>query len=83
MMIAPTTTYLPTIFLPNDGEKYRLLAHHRMFGICPASRYQAMPVEMRPEHPQPIRNLLVKKSQPVFPRRMTFVRFLLGRLAAF
>lgn len=83
MMLAPSTNYLPVVYLPNDAEKYRKLEHHRRFGICPASRYQAMPAEFRPAHPQPLRNLQVKKSQPIyFWKRLTFIGYLFGRLSA-
>lgn len=83
MVALPSTNYLPAVSVPDDGEKYRLLEHHRRYGVCPASKYRAMPAEMRPEHPAPIRNPFVTKSQPLFYRRLTFIRFLLGRLQAF
>ena len=84
-MALATTNYLPVVYFPDDSEKYRLLEHHRKFGTCAASVYcAARNAGYRiAEHPQPLRNLQVKKSKPVyFWRRLSFIGFLLGRLSA-
>lgn len=87
--LAPVTLHsFPIVSAPGEDEKQRLLDHHTLFGFCPASRYQAMPAQERPPMPEPLRLSLlareraVKKSQPFLPRRLTFIDFMLGRMAA-
>ena len=83
-MPATATSYrIPVVPMPDLDEKLRLLCHHLTYGICPASRYLAAPMELRPPMPVAISWQPVKKSQPpTFFKRLTFIKFLIGHLAA-